>query len=153
MIPGHSLKSEIGQKLQKWVLCNVIDGPTDFWLHWDPSVLVDIRMIETYEEINGSTVYTRNCKVKIIISLSNYMDLLINQGQPENQLDEKLYYVRDEQWTKLRAKDMRTAWVNAKSEQKSSSRTLMPSFNTAPSTAHIRSPMTMELASFTKKHQ
>ena len=63
---------------------------------------------------------------------------------------DKLYYVRDEQWTKLTAKDMRTALVNAKSEQRISSRTLMPSFNTSPSSAPIRSPMTMELASFKK---
>ena len=30
MILGHSLKSEIGQKLQKWVLYNVIDVPSIF---------------------------------------------------------------------------------------------------------------------------
>ena len=78
------------------------------------------------------------------------MDLLINQDKPEDQQDDKLYYVRDEQWTKLTAKDMRTALVNAKSEQRSSSRTLMPFFNTAPSSAPIRSPMIMELASFKK---
>ena len=150
MILGHSLKSEIGQNLQKWVLYNVFDSPIDFWLQWDPSDPDDIRRIEKYVESNGSTVYLPNCTVKILISLWNYMDLLINQDKPENQKADKLYYVRDEQWTKLTAKDMRTALVNAKSEQRSSSRTLMPSFNTAPSTAPIRSPMTMELASFKK---
>ena len=150
IILGHSLKSEIGQNLQKWVLYNVFDDSIDFWLHWDPSDPDDIRRIEKYVESNGSTVYLPNCTVKILISLWNYMDLLINQDKPENQKADKLYYVRDEQWTKLTAKDMRTALVNAKSEQRSSSRTLMPSFNTAPSTAPIRSPMTMELASFKK---
>ena len=150
MILGHSLKSEIGQNLQKWVLYNVFDSPNDFWLQWDPSDPDDIRRIEKYVESNGSTVYLPNCTVNILISLWNYMDLLINQDKPENQKADKLYYVRDEQWTKLTAKDMRTALVNAKSEQRSSSRTLMPSFNTAPSTAPIRSPMTMELASFKK---
>ena len=147
---GHSLKSEIGQKLQKWVWYNVIDDLIDFWLHWDPSFPDDIRMIEKYVESNGSTVYLPNCTVNILISLWNYMDLLINQDKPEDQPDDKLYYMRDKHWTKLTAKDMRTAWVNTKSEQRSSSRTLMPSFNTAQSTAPIRSPMTMELASFTK---
>ena len=150
MILGHSLKSEIGQNHQKWVLYNVIDDPIDFWLIWDPSDPDDIRRIEKYVESNGSTVYLPNCTVKILISLWNYMDLLINQDKPEDQQDDKLYYVRDEQWTKLTAKDMRTALVNAKSKQRSSSRFLMPSFNTAPSTAPIRSPMTMELASFKK---
>ena len=56
----------------------------------------------------------------------------------------------DEQQTKLTAKCMRTALVNAKSEQRSSSRTSKPSFNTTPSSAPISSPMTMELASFKK---
>ena len=40
IILGHSLKSEIGQKLQKWVLYNVIDDPIDFWLQGDPSALM-----------------------------------------------------------------------------------------------------------------
>ena len=107
-------------------------------------------MIEKYVESNGSTVYLPNCTVKILISLWNYMDLLINQYKPENQQGDKLYYVRNKQWTKLTARDMRTALVNAKSEQRSLSRTSMPSFITAPSSAPIRSPMTMELASFKK---
>ena len=107
-------------------------------------------MIGKYAESNGSTVYLPNCTVKILISLWNYMDLLINQDKPEDQQDDKLYNVRHEQWTKLTAKDMRIALVNAKSEQRSSSRTLMPSFNTAPSSAPIKSSMTMELASFKK---
>ena len=54
----------------------------------------------------------------------------------------------DEQWTKLTSKDMRTALVNAKSEQRGSSRTSMPSFSTAPSSTPIGSPMNLELASF-----
>ena len=71
IILGHSLKSEIGQKLQKWLLYNVIDDPIDFWLHWDSSDPDDIRMIEKYVERNGSTVYLPNCTVKILISLWN----------------------------------------------------------------------------------
>ena len=46
IILGHSLKSESGQKLQKWVLYNVIDDPNDLWLHLDPSNPDDIRMID-----------------------------------------------------------------------------------------------------------
>ena len=145
------MMSEIGQKLQKWVLYNVIDDPFDFWLHWDPSDPDDIRMIEKYVESNGSTVYLPNCTVNILINLWNYMNLLINQDKPDDQQDDKLNYVRNEQWTKLTAKDKRTALVDAKSEQRSSSRTLMQSFNTAPSSAPIKSPMTMELASFKKR--
>ena len=65
------------------------------------------------------------------------MDLLINQDKPADQQGNRLYYVMDEQWTKLTAKEMRTALVNAKSEQRSSSGTSMPSFSTAPSSAPI----------------
>ena len=147
------MKSEIGQKLKKWVLYNVIDDPIDFWLHWDPSDPDDIRRIEKYVESNGSTVYLLNCTVKILISLCNYMDLLINQDKPTDQQGIRLYYVMDEQWTKLSAKDMRTALVNAKSEQRSSSRTKMPSFSIAPSSAPIRSPRNLELASFKKSNK
>ena len=150
IILGHSLKSEIGQKLQKWVLYNVIDVPIDFWLHWDPSDPDDIRMIEKYVESNGSTVYLPNCTVKILISLWNFTDLLINQEKSADQHSNRLYYAMDEEWTKLPEKDMRTALVNEKSEQRSSSRTSMPSFRTTPSSAPIRSPMNLELASFKK---
>ena len=139
------MKSEIGEKVQKWVLYNVIDDPIDFWLHWDPSDPDDIRMIEKYVESS-----LPNCTVKILISLWNYMDLLINQDKPADHQCNRLYYVMDEQWTKLTAKDMRTALVNAKSEQRSSSRTSVLSFSTTPSSAPIRSPMNLELASFKK---
>ena len=81
IILGNSLKSEIGQKLQKWVLYNVIDNPIDFVLHRDPSDPDDIRTFEKYVESNGSTVYLPNCTVKILISLWNYMDLIINQDK------------------------------------------------------------------------
>ena len=150
--PGwvHTITIILGQKLQKWVLYYVIDDPINFWLDWDPSDPDDIRMIEKYVESNGSTVYLPNCTVKVLISLWNFMDLLINQDKPADHHGNRLYYVRDEKWTKLTAKDMRTALVNAKSEQRSSSMTSMPSFRTTPSSAPIRSPMNLELASFKK---
>ena len=56
------------------------------------------------------------------------MDLLINQDKPADQHSNRLYYVMDEQWIKLTEKDMRTALVNEKFEQTSSSMTSMPSF-------------------------
>ena len=65
------------------------------------------------------------------------MDLLINQDKPADQQGNMLYYVMDEQWTKLTANDMTTALVNAKSDQRSSSRTSMLSFSTAPSSTPI----------------
>ena len=85
IILGHSSKSEIGHKLQKCVLCYVIGTPINFWLHWDPFDPDNIRMIEKYVESNESTAYIPNCTVKILISLWNFMDLLINQDKPVDQ--------------------------------------------------------------------
>ena len=55
-IMSYSLKSEIGQKVQKWVLYHEIDGPTDFWLSCDPTDSEDIRLLQKYTESNGSVV-------------------------------------------------------------------------------------------------
>ena len=57
IIMGHPLISEIGQMLQKWVLYHLIRDPTDFWLSWDPSDPEDIRLLQTYEESDGSIAY------------------------------------------------------------------------------------------------
>ena len=73
-------------------------------------------MVEKYVESNGSIIYLPNCTVKILISLWNYMDLLNNQDKPEDKQGDKLYFVWDDQWTKLTAKDMRTTLINAKSD-------------------------------------
>ena len=48
---GHPLKSEIGQKLQKWVLYHLIHDPTDFWLSWDPSDPEDIRLLQNMQKV------------------------------------------------------------------------------------------------------
>ena len=76
------------------------------------------------------------------------MNLLIKQDKPADQKCNKLYYVMDEQWTKLTEKDMRTALVNEKSEQQSSPRSPMPHLSSHSSPAPMRSPMNLELASF-----
>ena len=114
IIMGHSLKFDIGQKLQKWVLYHAIHDPTNFWLSWDPTDSEDIRLLQKYVllENNGSTAYLPSSTVKNLISLWNYMNLLIKQERPAEQKYNKLYYIMDEQWTKLTAHDMRTALVN-----------------------------------------
>ena len=68
-IMSYSLKSEIGQKLQKWILYHEIDDPTDFWLSWDPTEYEDIRLLQKYTESNGSVVYLPSSTVKNLISL------------------------------------------------------------------------------------
>ena len=83
------------------------------------------------------------------------MNLLIKQDRPADQKYNKLYYVMDEQWTKLTALDMRTVLVNEKLEDQSSCSTPaspspMPHSKSSTSSTPMRSPIYMELASFKK---
>ena len=115
-IMSYSLKSEIGQKLQKWVLYHEIDDPTNFWLSWDPTDHADIRLLQKYTEGNGSMVNLPSSTVKNLISLWDYMNILIKQNRPADQEYNKFYYVIDGQWLKLTAHDMRSALVDMKLE-------------------------------------
>ena len=83
------------------------------------------------------------------------MNLLIKQDRPADQKYNKLYYVMDEQWTKLTALDMRTVLVNEKLEDQSSCSTPaspspMPHSKSSTSSTPMRSPIYMEIASFKK---
>ena len=83
------------------------------------------------------------------------MNLLMEQDRPADQKYNKLYYVMDEQWTKLTALDMRTVLVNEKLEDQSSCSTPaspspMPHSKSSTSSAPMKSPIYMELASFKK---
>ena len=152
---GYSLKSEVGQKLQKWVLYNLIDDPTNFWLYWDRTDSEDIRLLQKYTESNGSVVYLPNCTFKNLISLWDYKSILIKQDRPADQKYDELYYVLDEQWLKLTAHDMRSALVDEKLDKESSyttptSTSPMSHFSSHSSPAPMRSPMNLELASFNK---
>ena len=93
IIMAHPLKSEVGQKLQKWVLYHLIHDPTDFWLSWDPTDPEDIRLLQKYAESNGSIVYLPSSIVKNLISLWDYMNLLIKQDRPADEKYNKLYII------------------------------------------------------------
>ena len=82
---GYPSKSEVGQKLQKWALYHLIDDPTNFWLSWDPTDSEDIRLLQKYAESNGSIVYLPSSIVKNLISLWDYMNLLLKQNRPAEQ--------------------------------------------------------------------
>ena len=56
IIMGYPLKSDIGQKLQKWVLYHLIHDPRNLWLSWDPTDSDDISLLQKYTESNGSVV-------------------------------------------------------------------------------------------------
>ena len=146
---SYSLKSEIGQKLQKWVLYHEIDDPTDSWLSWDPTDSEDIRLLQKYTESNGSVVYLPSSTVKDLINI------LIKQNRPADQKYNKFCYVIDEQCLKLTAHEMRSALVEMKLDKQSTytthaSTSPMPHLSSHSSPASLRSPMNLELASFKK---
>ena len=85
IIMGYPLQSEIGQKLQKWVLYHLIHDPTNVWLSWDPTDSEDIRLLQKYAESNGTIVSLPSSIVKNLISLWDYMNLLIKQDRPADQ--------------------------------------------------------------------
>ena len=114
---GYPLKLEVGQKLQKGVLYHLIHDPTNFWLSWDPTDSEDISVLQKYAESNGSIVYLPSSIAKNLNSLWDYMNLLINQDRPTDKKYNKLYYLMDEQWTKLTTHDMRSALVDEKFEK------------------------------------
>ena len=110
---GHPLSSESGKFIQKWIQYHVIQDPTDFWLNWDPTDPDDIKLLQEYVESNGSVVYLPNSTVKSLISLWNYIYLLIKRERPVDQKCNVLYFLLDDQWFNLTANDMKTTLVNA----------------------------------------
>ena len=117
IIMGHPLKSEVRKMLQKWVLYHLIHDPTDFWLSCDPSDPDNIRLLHKYAESDGSIAYLPSTLVKNLVGLCDSMNLLIKQDRPDDEKYNKLYYLMDEQWTKLTAYDMRSALVDEKEEK------------------------------------
>ena len=112
-IMGHSLSSESGSCIQKWIQYHAIQDTTDFWLYWDPSDPDDIKLLQEYVESNGSVVYLPCSTVKSLTNLWNNMNLLINTRKSADQKCNVLYFLQDGQWFNLTAHDMKTTLVNA----------------------------------------
>ena len=82
---GHPLSSESGKCIQKGILYHAIQGPSDFLIYWDPTDPDDIKLLQEYVESNRSVVYLPSSTVKSLISLSNYIYLLIKRERPVDQ--------------------------------------------------------------------
>ena len=109
---GHPLTSEIGQRIQKWILSQAILNYTDLLITWDPLQLEDNRHLQRYEEPDGSSTYLQTNTVKQLIGLRNYMILLISQNRPAEPKYNAFYFILGEQWFNLTPHDMRAALVN-----------------------------------------
>ena len=100
-------------------------------------------------------VYLPSNIVKNLIGLWDYMNLLIKQDRPADEKYNKLYYLMDEQWTKLTAHNMTSALIDEKCEKQNSHMSPappchMPHFRSPTSPVPMRSRMYLELASFKK---
>ena len=105
IIMGKSLQSEVGEMLQKWIHYHLIPDHTEFWFSWDPSDPEDFRRLQKYEESDGSIAYLPNNLAKNLVSLWDFMNLLMKKDRPDGE-NNKLYYLMDKQWTKFTAYDI-----------------------------------------------
>ena len=148
---SYPLTSEIGQRIQKRILSQATLDYTNLVITWDPIQFEDNRHLQEYEESDGSITQTNT--VKQLIGLRNYMILLIRQGRPADQKYNAFCLILGEQWFNLTAHDMRTALVNAvllNHRSQATPGTHMSHSTSLSSSASMRSPIHLELASFKK---
>ena len=146
---GHPLSSESGKCIQKWILYHAIRDPIHFWLYWDPTDPDDIKLLQEYVGSNGSVVYLPGSTIKSLISLRNYMNLLIKKGKSVDQEYNVLYFLRGDQWFNLTAHDMKRTLVNAGMKYHKPQiipGTSLPNSTSPPSPAPMRPPIHLELA-------
>ena len=93
-IMGHPLSSESGKSIQEWILYHAIRYLIDFWLCWDPTHPYDIKLLQEYVGSNGSAVYLPSSTIKSLISLWNYMNLLIKKGKSVDQKGNAQYFFK-----------------------------------------------------------
>ena len=127
---------------------HAIQDPNDFWLYWDPTDTDDIKLLQEYVESNGSVVYLPSSTAKSLISLWNYMNLLIKKGKSADQKCNVLYFLQDDQWFNLTVHNMKTTLVNAGMEYhrpQIAAGTSLPNSTFPPSPAPMKSPIHLEV--------
>ena len=147
-IMGDPLSSESRKSIQKWILYHAIQDPSDFLIYWDPTDPDDIQLLQEYAESNGSVVYLPSSTVKSLISLWNYMNLLINRGKSTEQKCNVLYFLQDDQWSNLTAHDMKKTLVSAGMEYHRPHiipGPSLPNSTSPPSPAPMKSPIHLKL--------
>ena len=147
-IMGHPLSSESGNSIQEWILYHAIRDPIDVWLCWDPTDPYDIKLLQEYVGSNGSVIYLQSSTIKSLISLWNYMNLLIKKGKSVDQKCNAQYFFQDDQWFNLTAHDMRRTLVNAGMKYHRPQiipGTTLPNSTSPPSPAPMKSPIHLEL--------
>ena len=147
-IMDHPLSLESGKSIQEWILYHAIRDPIDFWLCWDPTDPYDIKLLQEYVGRNGSIVYLPSSTIKSLISLWNYMNLLIKKGKSVDQKCNAQYFFQDDQRFNLTAHGMRRTLVNAGMKYhrpQTIPGTPLPKSTSPPSPAPMKSPIHLEL--------
>ena len=87
-----------------------------FALKWDPTQFKLNTYLQTYQETDGSLAYAKGHTVRKLVSLRNYMSMLIRQDRPNAHKHNLLHFISGNQLFKLTAHDMKSALVNEKLE-------------------------------------
>ena len=74
---SHSITSEIGQRINKWISYQGMHDYTNHVITWDPIEFGENRNLQKYEDSNGNITHLQSNTVKQITNLMNYMILLI----------------------------------------------------------------------------
>ena len=125
--------------------------PTKSVRTWNPTDPDDIKLLQQYVENNGSHVYLPSNTVTNLISLWNYMYLLIKRERPVDQKCNILYFLLDDQWFNLTVHDMKTTLVNVGMEYHEPQiipGTTLPNSTSTPSPAPMSSPIHLELTPY-----
>ena len=141
---GHSLTSEVGQHIQKWIICQANLNYIKFTLRWDLIQYEDNTHLQKYDKTNGSISYLKSNTVKQLVSLKIYLILLISQDGPADQNHHPAHFIKGEQMFKLSAIDLKTALLNEMFEyprSKTTFRALMYKITPPSSSASMRSPI------------
>ena len=145
---GHPLLSQSRNSMQKWILYHAIRDPIVFWPYWDPTDPYGIQLLQQYVGSNGSVVYLASSTIKSLISLWNYMNLLINKRKSVDQKYNTQYFFQDDQWFNLTAHDMKRTLVNAGMKYHRPQLicgTSLPNSTSPPSPAPMKSSIYLEL--------
>ena len=105
---SHSITSEIGQRIMKWIFYQALFDYTDLVITWDPIEFAENRNLQKYEDSNGIITHLQSNTVRQLTSLMNYMIHLIKEDRPTDQRCNAYYFIFGEQWFNLTVHDMRS---------------------------------------------
>ena len=87
--------------------------PLNFGSTGTPLTLMTLNYFQEYVGSNGSVVYLPSSTIKSLISLWNYMNLLIKKGKSVDEKCNAQFFFQDDQWFNLTAHFMKRTLVNA----------------------------------------